>query len=119
MLYAALAVGVAAAMLGISWLLGERHAERFTGEPYESGVVPGGPAQQRFDVRYYRVAIAFVVFDLETAFIMAWAVSLRRTGWSGFAAMALFIAVLLAALAYLWRRGALDWNRPGARRREE
>ena len=101
---------LAAAMIGLSYLLGQRHKERDTDEPYESGIASTGTAQVRFDVRYYLVAMFFVVFDLEAIFIFAWAVSVRELGWYGYFEILLFIGVLIAALVYLWRQGALDWS---------
>jgi NADH-quinone oxidoreductase subunit A len=101
---------LAAAMIGLSYLLGQRHRDRATDEPYESGIASTGTAQVRFDVRYYLVAMFFVVFDLEAIFIFAWAVSVRELGWYGYFEILLFIAVLIAALVYLWRQGALDWS---------
>lgn len=97
-------------MLISSYLLGER-ARRREGrqEPYESGIRPTGSAWIRFDVKYYLIAMFFVIFDVETVFVYAWAVSLKTAGWPGFAEMSVFVGVLLAALAYLWRMGALDW----------
>jgi NADH-quinone oxidoreductase subunit A len=111
--YAAAVLIMVAATLGISSVLGERHSGRATGEPYESGIVPTGTVGVRFSIRFYLVAVFFVLFDLEAVFIYAWAVSIRDTGWAGYAEMAFFIAVLLAALAYLARIGALDWGSIG------
>ncbi len=85
-----------------------------TGEPYESGIVSTGAAHDRLSVHYYLVAMFFVIFDLEAVFIFAWAVALRQAGWAGFVEVAVFIGILIAALAYLWRLGALDWG-PGKR----
>lgn len=107
--YFAAVLGLVAGMLVLSHLLGQRHRERATGEPYESGMVPTGSPHVRFDVRFYLVALFFVIFDLEAAFLVAWAISLRETGWTGFIEAVSFIAVLLAGLVYLWRIGALDW----------
>jgi NADH-quinone oxidoreductase subunit A len=101
---------LAAAMIGLSYLLGQRHKERATGEPYESGIASTGTAQVRFDVRYYLIAMFFVVFDLETVFIFAWSVAVRELGWYGYLEILLFIGVLMATLVYLWRQGALDWG---------
>jgi NADH-quinone oxidoreductase subunit A len=101
---------LAAAMIGLSYLLGQRHRDRATGEPYESGIASTGTAQVRFDVRYYLIAMFFVVFDLEAIFIFAWAVAVRELGWYGYFEILLFIGVLIAALFYLWRQGALDWG---------
>ena len=100
---------LAALMLVLSHLLGPRHMDRGTGQPYESGIRPTGSAWIHFDVKYYLIAMFFVIFDVESVFIYAWAVVLTSAGWRGFAAMAVFASLLLAALAYLWRMGALDW----------
>jgi NADH-quinone oxidoreductase subunit A len=107
--YFAVVVFLVAATLAISYVLGERHTGKATGEPYESGIVPTGSAEIRFPVKYYLVAMFFVIFDLEAVFIYAWAVSFREAGWVGYAEMLFFIGVLLSGLVYLWRIGALDW----------
>jgi NADH-quinone oxidoreductase subunit A len=99
-------------MLVVSALLGERHRERATGEPYESGVVSTGSAQVRFDAKFYLMAMFFVVFDLEAVFLYAYAVSFREAGWLGYGEMLVFVGVLAAALLYLWRIGALEWGTP-------
>lgn len=101
---------VVAGMIGISALLGERHHERATGEPYESGMAVTGSAQNRLPVQFYLVAILFVVFDLEAMYLIAWAVAVPEVGWLGFGAMLVFIGVLLIALTYVWRVGALEWG---------
>ncbi len=103
----------AAAMLGFSWLLGQRHCERATGQPYESGMVPTGEIFLHFDIKFYLIAMFFVIFDLEAVFILSWAVALRELGWAGFIEVLVFVFVLLAGLAYLWRMGAMDWGSPG------
>ena len=97
-------------MLVISYVLGQRHNERATGEVYESGVLPTGTARIRFDVRFYLVAMIFVIFDLEAVFIFLWAVALHAAGWTGYVDIVIFIAVLVVALVYLIRVGALDWG---------
>jgi NADH-quinone oxidoreductase subunit A len=103
-------VVIVAAMIGLSYVLGQRHRERATAEPYESGVASTGTARVRFDIKFYLVAVFFLIFDLEAAFLYAWAVAVRETGWSGYAGVLVFTGVLAAALAYLWRLGALDWG---------
>ena len=108
--YFALVIVLVAGMLGVSYILGQKHKGRATGEPYESGVEPTGSARIRFDVKFYQNAMFFVVFDLETMFILAWAIAARQAGWAGFIEILVFIVVLLAALLYLWRIGALDWR---------
>ncbi len=109
LLYAALVILFLAAVLALSSALGERHAEPATGEPFECGVVSVGDARTRIPARFYLVAMLFVIFDLEAVFLFAWAVSIREAGWTGYWEALVFIAVLIAALAYLWRVGALDW----------
>ena len=97
-------------MLGLSYILGERHHDHATDEPYESGIVSTGSARLRLDVRFFLMAMFFVIFDLEAVFMVAWAVGVRELGWTGYAEMLVFVGVLLATLAYLWRMGALDWS---------
>ncbi len=108
---------VVTGMLGFSYILGQRHHDRATGEPYESGIVSTGSARMRFDAKFYLNAMFFVVFDLESVFVVAWAVALHSAGWAGYIAMAIFIAVILVSLIYLWRLGALDWSPIGRRSR--
>ena len=107
--YFALVVVLVAAVLVVSWLLGPRHSEPATGEPYEGGIVSEGSARVRLSVRYYLIAMFFVVFDLEAIFLFAWAGAARELGWTGYCEVLLFVGVLFAALIYLWRVGALDW----------
>lgn len=104
-------------ILGLSYVLGQRHHERGTGDPYESGMLPTGSARLRFDVKYYLVAMFFVVFDLEAVFLVAWAVAFRELGWAGYIEAVIFIVVLAAALVYIWKLGALDWGTRIARMR--
>ena len=100
----------------LSFILGERHRDRATGEPYESGIVSTGSARLRFSADFYLVAMFFVIFDLESVFIFTWAVAVRQVGWAGWVEAAVFIGVLLAALIYLWTAGALEWG-PSRRHR--
>jgi NADH-quinone oxidoreductase subunit A len=118
-LFVALVVLLVAATLMISALLGERHTGQAMGEPYESGIVPTGTvAGLHFSIRFYLVAMFFVLFDLEAVFIYAWAVAFRPAGWTGLAEMSFFIAVLLATLVYLIRVGALEWGSIGRKSME-
>jgi NADH-quinone oxidoreductase subunit A len=110
--YFLLVVLAVAGMLLLSHLLGERHRDAATRIPYESGIIPTGSAQTRFSAKFYLVAMFFVIFDLEAVFIFAWAVAARELGWLGYGEAALFIGILLAALVYLARLGALDWGSP-------
>ncbi len=110
-LYGCVVLVLVALMTGLSPLLGERHANRpAADEPFESGVAPVGNARLRLVARFYLLAVLFVVFDVEALFIYAWAIALREAGWAGYIDMAIFIAILAAALAWLWRLGALDWG---------
>jgi NADH-quinone oxidoreductase subunit A len=109
-IYFIIVVLLVIAMLVVSYLLGQRHHEHATGSPYESGIVSAGSASVRLSAKFYLVAMFFVVFDLEAAFIFAWAVAGHELGWRGYWEIVIFIGVLLVALIYLWRLGALDWN---------
>jgi NADH-quinone oxidoreductase subunit A len=102
-------VMLVASMLTLSALLGQKHRDSATGEPYESGVVVTGTARLRLSAHFYLVAMFFVIFDLEAVFIVAWAVAAREVGWPGYVGVVIFIGVLVVALLYEWRLGALDW----------
>ena len=108
--YAGAVVLLVLTMLGLSWLLGQRRANKATNTPYESGIVAGGTSQIQMSVEFYLIAIFFVIFDLETVFIFAWAIAFFELGWQGYAAIMVFIAILTVALIYEWRSGALDWG---------
>jgi NADH-quinone oxidoreductase subunit A len=113
--YVAIVGMLVIAMLSLSFVLGQRHQDRATGSPYESGILSEGSARVRFQAKFYLVAMFFVIFDLEAVFLFAWAVAVRETGWTGYAEVLLFIVVLFATLAYLWRVGALDWRQENRR----
>ena len=78
--------------------------------PYESGMIPLGDTRHRFSVKFYMVAISFIVFDLETIFLVPWAVRVRELGWGPFVAVLLFVAVLAVGLVYEWKKGGLEWD---------
>lgn len=103
------AAGLAAAMLVLSYVLGERHHDAAMREPFESGVLPLAYARVRFSAKFYLVAMLFVIFDLESVFVFAWAIAAREVGWAGYFEILIFIGVLIAALVYLLKLGALDW----------
>ena len=107
--YFAAIVFLTTAMLGLSYVLGQRHHDRATGAPFESGIVSEGSARVRLSAKFYLIAMFFVVFDLEAVFLFAWAVAGRDVGWMGYFEVLVFVGVLVAALAYLWRVGGLDW----------
>jgi NADH-quinone oxidoreductase subunit A len=98
-------------MLGLSWLLGQRRSNKATNMPFESGIVSVGTPQIQMSVEFYLIAIFFVIFDLETVFIFAWAIAFFELGWEGYFAILVFIAVLTIALIYEWRSGALEWGK--------
>lgn len=108
--YFASVIALVTGMLGLSYILGQRHKDQATGDPYESGIISTGSARMRFDAKFYLMAMFFVIFDLETAFIFAWAIAVPELGWTGYVEILVFIGILLTALAYLWRMGALDWG---------
>lgn len=118
MVYFAAIVVVLAAMLNISRILGQRTRGRATGQPFESGIVTAGDAPLRLSAKFYLVAMFFVIFDLESVYLFAWAVAFRQAGWAGYAGAFVFIVTLVLALVYLWRLGALDWA-PATRHRSE
>lgn len=107
-LYFFSAIALAAIMIGLSYLLGESHKERTTDDPYESGMVVTGSAHVRLNAPFYLIAVFFVIFDLETLFIISWAVAVRELGWLGYIEILIFISVLFVSLIYLWRVGALE-----------
>jgi NADH-quinone oxidoreductase subunit A len=106
-------------MLGVPVWLGGKAWGRAKNDPFESGVVSQGGARLRLSAKFYLVAMFFVIFDVEALYLYAWAVSVRESGWVGFAEAVLFIAILLAGLFYLIRIGALDWAPAQRHRRAE
>ena len=114
LIFLIIASGLAAIMLGLGALLG-RLSTRSKGDaqklsPYERGFEPYEDARMRFDVRYYLVAILFIVFDLEIAFLFPWAVALARIGAFGLIAMGIFLGILVVGFIYEWKKGALEWD---------
>ncbi len=101
-------IGVLLMVLGFLFGSGEKYAEKLS--PYECGFEPFDDSRMQFDVRYYLVAILFIIFDLEIAFLFPWAVSLDTIGGFGLVAMAIFLALLVVGFAYEWSKGALEWD---------
>ena len=98
-------------ILALSSIVGQKSdMTGSTGEPFESGIVHLGSARVTVSVEFYLIALFFVIFDLETVFIFAWAVAFKELGAFGYAAIAVFIFILVIALAYEWRSGALEWG---------
>jgi NADH-quinone oxidoreductase subunit A len=96
--------------MGVSRLTGTHNPNAEKLSEYECGFPAFEDPRSQFDVRFYLVAILFIVFDLEAAFLFPWAVSLKETGWTGWATMMLFIFELVIGLVYAWKKGALDWE---------
>lgn len=110
-LYMASVIALVLLIIGLSHIAGPKTTMRKgTGEPFESGIVPVGGTAHTISVEFYLVAMFFVIFDLETVFIFAWAVAFYELGWTGYWAICIFIAILTAALIYEWKSGALDWG---------
>ena len=108
--YGAVSLVLVAGILVVSALIGERRQEGATDTPYESGIVSTGTPYIRFDVKFYLMAMFFVIFDLEAVFIFAYAAAFRTSGWIGYIELLIFIGILMSALIYLWRLGVLDWG---------
>jgi NADH-quinone oxidoreductase subunit A len=104
------ATGFAVGSLIASHYLGRRINDPAKLAPYECGVTPVGTARERFHTRFYLVAMLFIVFDIETVFIYPWAVVYRQLALFGLIEMAVFVAILLAGLVYVWGKGALEWD---------
>ncbi len=105
--YFAAIVAIIGAILAVSHVVGERRTDR-TEVPYESGMNPTGSTHLRLSVSYYLIAMFFLIFDLASAFVFAWAISLHESGWTGYGAILLFIVILSAGFIYLWREGSLE-----------
>jgi NADH-quinone oxidoreductase subunit A len=117
LLFLALAVGFGAFTVFISQLLGPKVVTPEKLAPYECGVPPVGDARERQSVKFYLVAMVFLLFDIEVAFLYPWAMALRELGWTGFLQIVTFMAILLAGYVYIWRKGVLDWGPAEARER--
>ena len=113
MIYAAIVLLLVVVMIGLSFFLGERHKEKLTDEPYESGIPPTGNARLRFSSHFYLIAIFFVIFDLDAVFILIWAISFRELGFAGYLGILVFIGILLAVLVYEIGIKALDFGPQG------
>lgn len=103
-------LSMAVGFVVLSWLASPTRPTPAKSSPYESGIVPLGSTRERFSVKFYLVAILFIVFDLETILLVPWAVKMRELGWAGFAAASIFVVVLTVGLVYEWKRGGLRWE---------
>jgi NADH-quinone oxidoreductase subunit A len=107
-----IAMVLAAALITISYAFGKRVRNRVKDMPYESGIVPTGDARQRFSVKFYLVAMLFILFDIEAIFLYPWVVIYREPGLSKslFGEMLVFVILILSGFFYIWKKGALDWS---------
>ncbi len=111
LLHLILAAGISGAIILLSWLVGERKPNPNKMGAYECGILPTGDAREPVNVKFYLVAMLFILFDVEAVFLFPWAVIYRTLGWYGFVEMFLYIVVLFAGYVYLWKKGAFDWSR--------
>src|ERR1022692_4526524 len=109
---ALLAMALAAGLLSVSYLLGKKVRNRVKDMPYESGIVPTGDARQRFSVKFYLVAMLFILFDIEAIFLYPWVVVYRELKMFAFVEMLIFVIMTLSGFFYIWKKGALDWAEP-------
>jgi NADH-quinone oxidoreductase subunit A len=107
---ALLAMALAAGLLSVSWLLGKKVRNRVKDIPYESGITPTGDARHRFSVKFYLVAMLFILFDIEAIFLYPWAVVFRELKMVAFVEMLVFVVFILSGFFYIWKKGALDWS---------
>ncbi|NTU76280.1 MAG: NADH-quinone oxidoreductase subunit A [Alphaproteobacteria bacterium] len=110
LLFLAVALGIACAAVGMSFLIARQKPDREKNAAYECGFEAFGDARSKFDVRYYLVAILFIIFDLEVAFLFPWAVALGDIGLIGFFSMIVFLGALTVGFIYEWKKGALEWE---------
>jgi NADH-quinone oxidoreductase subunit A len=104
------AIGMAFLLLGLANTLGPRRPNPAKLGTFECGSVPVGSARDRFGVKFYVVALLFIVFDIEAIFLFPWAVLFTELGWAGYVEMLIFVATLVVGLAYVWKKGVIDWN---------
>ena len=109
---AALALAVAGGALVTSHLVGRRVKNKTKEMPYECGITPVGDARRPFSVRFYLVAMLFILFDVEVVFLFPWAVVFRELKLFGFFSMLVYMLLILAGFFFLWKKGALDWSKP-------
>jgi len=105
-----LAIAVAGGMIGASALLGRRMRDAVKSTPYESGITPIGNAKERFSVKFYLVAMVFILFDIEAIFLYPWAVVYRELKLFAFFEMLVFVVLVLCGFFYIWKKGVLDWS---------
>jgi NADH-quinone oxidoreductase subunit A len=107
---ALLASVVAVALVAISWLLGKKLKNKVKDSPYECGMAPTGSASERFSVKFYLVAMLFILFDIEAVFLYPWVVVFRELKWIAFTEMFIFVVFILCGFFYIWKKKVLDWS---------
>ena len=112
LLLALLGVAFGVGSIALARLLGPRKPSAIKDAPYECGVPPVGDARERQSVKFYLIAMIFLLFDIEVAFLYPWAMAIRELRWVGFVQVLVFFAILVAGYAYVWKKRALDWDRP-------
>ena len=115
LIHSLLVVGLTTAIITLSWLIGERKPTRAKLSPYESGMAPVGDARGRFSVKFYLVAMLFILFDVEAVFLYPWAVILRDLKHFGLWEMFVYIGIVLVGYFYVWKKGVLDWGEVAVR----
>ncbi|HNW78163.1 MAG TPA: NADH-quinone oxidoreductase subunit A [Candidatus Competibacteraceae bacterium] len=110
LIFVIIAIVMAGVVIGIGFLLGPRRPDSEKLSPYECGFEAFEDSRMKFDVRYYLVAILFIIFDLEIAFLFPWAIVLDKIGMFGFVSMAIFLGILVIGFIYEWKKGALEWE---------
>jgi len=113
-----LAGALATGIVLLSWIIGQRKPTRAKLSPYECGMTPIGDARQRFSVKFYMVAMLFILFDVEAVFLYPWAIILKELKMFGFWEMLVYIGIVLVGFWYIWKKGVLDWGMGGENRFE-
>lgn len=112
-IYVVLSIVIVAGMIGVSYFIGQRAKDHSQNDPYESGIETTGSARLRFPSKFYLIAMFFVLFDIESVFIITWAISFRELGWPGYLGILVFTGILVVVLIYEWRTGSLDFEPTG------
>ncbi len=115
-LYMAIVLALLVVLFLLTWWLGDKKPDNVKCSPYESGIIPSGSARFPFPASFYLVAIFFLIFDVEAAYIFSWAIAFEELGWTGWLRITFFIFILLASFLYIWKKGGLEWN-PSSRKK--
>lgn len=105
-----LATLIALIAIGLGGLFGPKKESKVKSMPYESGMNPYGEGTRRIPIRFYLIAVLFILFDIEVVFFLPWAITFRQLGWFGLIEMVVFIVILLVGYVYAWKKGALEWE---------